>query len=82
MARIEFSYECGARTPASYVTNIAKAWNYQDTVLVDGEMVPNPESKAVYCKRVLKQHLMEADYQGAQIIAREAVVITRGTLED
>lgn len=82
MARIEFSYECGTRTPASYVTNIAKAWNYPETILVDGEVVPNPETKANYCKRVLKQQLIEADYQGASIIAREATVITRGTLED
>ncbi len=56
--------------PDPVVTRVLMAvstrWGYQDTIIVDGNPVPNPETRAAFCKRMLAMHIRNwvREYEG------------------
>jgi hypothetical protein len=73
MATLQLTYDTGAVPIARIVDAFATHFGYSDTI--DGQ--PNPESKAVFARRVLGEHIAkivrEEEVRAAMKVAEAAV---------
>jgi hypothetical protein len=63
---------------ARAISAICKKYNYQDTILGTPEqgMIPNPESKAQFAKRMVAQIIKDAVLQQELTEAKQAVSVS------
>ena len=66
MASLGFDWTVSEENKTRIINGLAYQHGYQDTIEVDGEMVPNAESKGAFCKRMTK------DWIKANVRAYEA----------
>ena len=59
MATIEFSYTVTAENRTRAINGVAYQNHYQDEIEDEnGEMIPNPENKGVFCRRMIKEYII------------------------
>lgn len=54
MADLSFSFTVSEEDKTRIIDGVSYQNQYQDQVVVDGELVDNPESKGAFCKRLVK----------------------------
>lgn len=81
MATLTFTYDTGAVPTSRILDAWALRYNYQATVPdpgVPGQIIPNPETKAAFAKRILKEQITaivrEVEAAAAAKTASDAVV--------
>ena len=59
MATIEFSYTVSAENIPRAIDGVAYQNDYQDFIETEGEeMIPNPETKPQFCRRMIKEYII------------------------
>ena len=78
MASLGFDWTVSEENKTRIINGLAYQHGYQDTIEVDGEMVPNPEAKGEFCKRMTKEwiraNVRAYEANQAVIIARDAKI--------
>lgn len=84
MATLTFSYDTGSITLAEIINNTALDWGYPEFVPDPGnpgEVIPNPQTKAAFCKAVVKQIIVTAYKNGKRKSAYDQAEATLPDIE-
>jgi hypothetical protein len=76
MATLTFSYDTGNVSLSRIVEALAVAYHYQVTIpdpQNPNETIPNPESKAAFGRRMIKELIIEQVRKGEHMAAMAAV---------
>lgn len=81
MATLTFSFDTGAIPISRIIEGFSKANGYQETIphpTEAGQTIPNPETKAQFCKRLIKKILIDAVLNSE---SREAMETAKATIQ-